>query len=154
MALIDTIEEIPKEEDTDTLEDILKETLNSLLKYQDKESKMWYQVIDRLAEEGNYLETSGTLMIAYAMMKGARLKVLDSSYKALGAEVFEMTVKKYLDLENNKLHGICGVAGLGNTPYRDGTYEYYISEKEIVNDHKGVGAFMMAYSEYCIFMAD
>ena len=39
------------------------------------------------------------------------------------------------------------VSGLGGKPYRDGSYEYYLSEKVITNDPKGVGAFMMAANE-------
>ncbi|WP_252891561.1 glycoside hydrolase family 88 protein [Thermoclostridium stercorarium] len=41
----------------------------------------------------------------------------------------------------------CQVAGLGNNPYRDGSYEYYISEPRVANDFKGVGAFILACSE-------
>ena len=38
-------------------------------------------------------------------------------------------------------------AGLGGDPYRDGSYSYYIGEKTITNDAKGVGAFLMASAE-------
>jgi unsaturated rhamnogalacturonyl hydrolase len=36
---------------------------------------MFWQVIDRPEDEGNYLETSGTALIAYALLKGARLAI-------------------------------------------------------------------------------
>ena len=42
------------------------------------------------------------------------------------------------------MSGICSVAGLGGDPYRDGSYEYYISEPVVSNDLKGVGPFIMA----------
>jgi unsaturated rhamnogalacturonyl hydrolase len=45
------------------------------------------------------------------------------------------------------LAGICAVAGLGGNPYRDGSYEYYVSEKVIANEYKGVGPFIMASLE-------
>ena len=45
------------------------------------------------------------------------------------------------------LGGICAVAGLGGKPYRDGSYEYYVSEKVIANEYKGVGPFIMASLE-------
>ena len=42
---------------------------------------------------------------------------------------------------------VCSVAGLGGDPYRDGSYEYYISEPVRDNDPKGVGPFILASLE-------
>lgn len=150
MALVDVLEEMNgmaafQEE----LGEMFREAIDSLLKYQDEKTGMWYQVMDRGQDEGNYLETSATLMIAYSILKGCRLGFLRPEYKQYGMKAFNGTVEKYLILTENKtvLAGICGVAGLGNTPYRDGSYQYYISEKIVSNDPKGMGALLMAYSE-------
>jgi unsaturated rhamnogalacturonyl hydrolase len=88
-------------------------------------------------------------MVAYSILKGCRLGFLDQEYKQYGVKALNGTIKKYLIFTENKtvLAGICGVAGLGNTPYRDGSFKYYISEKIVSNDPKGVGALLMAYSE-------
>jgi unsaturated rhamnogalacturonyl hydrolase len=151
MALVDILEEMNgvAAEHQEELENMFREAIDSLLKYQDSEIGMWYQVIDRGQEIGNYLETSATLMIAYSILKGCRLGFLDQEYRQYGVKAFNGTVKKYLILAENKtlLSGICSVAGLGNIPYRDGSFNYYISEKIVSNDPKGVGALMMAYSE-------
>jgi unsaturated rhamnogalacturonyl hydrolase len=45
------------------------------------------------------------------------------------------------------LNGICSVAGLGGDPYRDGSFEYYIGEKVVSNEDKGIGAFILASVE-------
>jgi unsaturated rhamnogalacturonyl hydrolase len=45
------------------------------------------------------------------------------------------------------LEGTCSVAGLGGTPYRDGSYAYYIQEPVVANDFKGVGPFILAAIE-------
>ena len=112
---------------------------------------MFYQVVDQMGREGNYLETSGSAMIAYAMMKGARLGIIDRRFAKIGAEVFNGICDKYLTRTDGKLNlgGICLVAGLGpeNNRRRDGTYEYYISEPVVENDAKGTGPFVMAYTE-------
>ncbi|MEI9977411.1 MAG: glycoside hydrolase family 88 protein [Edaphobacter sp.] len=42
------------------------------------------------------------------------------------------------------LNGTVKVGGLGGTPYRSGTYEYYVGEKTQANDSKGIGAFLLA----------
>jgi len=45
------------------------------------------------------------------------------------------------------LEGTVSVSGLGGNPYRDGSYEYYLSEKVITNDPKGTGAFLQCTVE-------
>ena len=45
------------------------------------------------------------------------------------------------------LGGICLVAGLGGNGRRSGTYDYYMSEPIVEDDAKGVGPFLLAYTE-------
>lgn len=45
------------------------------------------------------------------------------------------------------LEGTVSVSGLGATPYRDGSYEYCLSEKVVTNDPKGIGALLLAATE-------
>jgi len=106
---------------------------------------LWYQVLDQGSRAGNYEESSATLMIAYALMKGARLGTLSSPHGEAGARSYNSAVTRFLI--SDELTGICSVAGLGNVPYRDGSYEYYLSEPIVSNDPKGAGAFMMATAE-------
>ncbi len=154
MAMVDTLEYMSEEifDEYRGLQILFKEAINGVVKYQDEQSKMWYQVVDKMEEKGNYLETSGTLMIAYAMMKGARLGYLNEKYSTIGYEAFKGVCEKYLhENEEGKLAlgGICLVAGLGNFngQVRDGSYEYYLSEPVVNDDVKGSGIFLMAYSE-------
>lgn len=151
MALVDVLEEMDErmESEKDALLKIFNEAINGLIIYQDEKTGMWYQVLDKGGEKGNYQETSATLMISYSILKGIRLNLLPQEYKEHGVKAFEGTVNKYLVEDEGKLAlgGICSVAGLGNNPYRDGSYDYYISEKVVYDDPKGVGALMMAYSE-------
>jgi len=157
MALVDTIEKLDEQffYEYKTMQDYLKGLLDSLLKVQDKSTKMFYQVTDAGEREGNYLETSGTCAIAYALMKGARLEYLPSYYFDYGKEIFDAVVALKLENDNNTfvLKDICLVAGLGGMPgkgdykERDGTFEYYISEPRVNNDAKGVAPFLFAYAE-------
>lgn len=139
-------------EDYDFYKKLFKETIDGLLEYQDKESKMFWQVVDQPNREGNYLETSGSSMIAYAILKGVRLHVLPDRYQQIGLDIFNGICKKYVtEKENGDLNvgGICLVAGLGpeKDHRRDGSYEYYISEPVVENDAKGIGPLILAYSE-------
>ncbi len=134
-----------------TFTKLLKEIIDSLLTYQDKDTKMFYQVVDKAGAEGNYVETSGSAMIAYSILKGARLGILPERYYQIGLDIFNGICEHSLKEVNGELNldNICLVAGLGpeNNPRRDGSYEYYISEPVVCNDAKGVGAFIMAYIE-------
>ncbi|MBR0133075.1 MAG: glycoside hydrolase family 88 protein [Lachnospiraceae bacterium] len=152
VALADIIGYINNDEYREELIGIFREAIKGIALYADPESGLYYQVVDCGGKEGNYLETSGSSMIAYAMLKGVRLKVLDEEYLALGKKTFDGICDKYLTVSENgelNLGGICLVAGLGpeNKPNRDGSYEYYISEPVVENDAKGVAPFLMCYTE-------
>lgn len=151
MALVDLFELVPSEEQE--LCNLLSTTLNTLmvglLPYQDTPSHMWYQLVEYPHVEENYLETSGSAMIAYAMIKGSRLGMLDSSFKESGVEVLSGIDKTYLrqdDQGSYHLGGICQVAGLDNER-RDGSIAYYLSEKIVSNEIKGVAPYLFAKLE-------
>ena len=151
MALLDTVEKMDDQifYEYRRLMSIFKDVIDSMLKYQDEETGMWYQVIDKAGEKGNYLETSGSSIMAYAILKGVRLGYLPERYKKYGKKAFKGVCDKYLYERDGELclGGICLVAGLGGADMRDGTYEYYMSEPIVENDAKGVAPLLLAYTE-------
>lgn len=152
VALADVIEILPDGDDKEDISRIFAEIMNGVLSYRDSESGMYWQVVDQPGREGNYLETSGSCMLAYAQLKGARLGVIPSEFSGLGRATFDGVCEKYLTVSEEgelNLGGICLVAGLGpeNNTRRDGSYEYYISEPVVENDAKGVAPFILAYTE-------
>ena len=150
MALIDTMAVMPPSMEAEKahLNEIYKDLIDSMLKYQD-ESGMWYQVVDKGGVEPNYLETSGTAIYAYAIMKSVRLGYLPQEYFQYGEKAFYGVCDRYLSEENGELQlgGICLVAGLGGPARRDGTFAYYMSEPIVKNDAKGVAPLVLAYIE-------
>lgn len=150
-ALVDIAEILPEGEDKTYIAGLLHEMMAGILPYADGETGLYWQVVDQGGREGNYLETSGSSMMAYAMMKGARLGFLPKKYAAQGKKTFDGIVDRYLSFEgeNLVLGGICLVAGLGpeKDKRRDGTYAYYISEPVVQNDAKGAAPFVMCYTE-------
>ncbi len=152
MALVDTIEQMDEQMfyEYRALMARFKDTINALIQFQDESSGMWYQVIDKGHLDGNYLETSGSAMISYAIMKGVNLEILPERYWQYGYKAFKGIEKQYLEVNDEgelELGGICLVAGLGGKDKRDGTYDYYISEPVVQNDAKGVAPFLLAYTE-------
>ena len=151
VALVDLCEILPNGAGRDRLCEIFNELIAGVAPYADKETGLYWQVVDQGGREGNYLETSGSSMLAYSMLKGARLGVLPKEYAAKGEKSFRGIVDKYLSFTDGELNlgGICLVAGLGpeDNPRRDGSYEYYISEPVVENDAKGVAPFVLCYTE-------
>ena len=151
-ALIDVTAEVKNApEFVAEMTGIAQELAKNLLPYIDAESGMLWQVPNQVGRAGNYPETSGSAMIAYFYLKGARLGMLDKSYAPIGEKIFQSICDRYLTETDGKLNlgGICLVAGLGpeNNRRRDGTYEYYISEPIVENDAKGLAPFLMCYTE-------
>ncbi|WP_026528135.1 glycoside hydrolase family 88/105 protein [Butyrivibrio sp. VCD2006] len=151
-ALVDTAEAMGEETyyEYRTLQNTLKELADSILKYMDSDSKMFYQVINKGKEEGNYLETSGSALVAYALLKGVRLKFLPERFAKVAEDIFYGITDKYLSKNEEglpRLGGICLVAGLGGAQHRDGSLEYYFGEPVVENDAKGTAPLLMAYTE-------
>lgn len=151
MALVDTMEIMPDSlsEDRAGLNAIYRELIDAMLPYQDEETGMWYQVVNRGGITPNYLETSGSAIFAYSIMKSVHLGYLPDSYMEFGEKAFYGICKKYLTEENGELQldGICLVAGLGNTENREGTFEYYMREPIVKNEAKGIAPLILAYIE-------
>lgn len=155
MAVLDILDFLPQDHPKrESLASLVRETLASILKYQDA-SGLWYQVVDMASEKGNYLESSCTSMFSYSLLKAVRVNIIEdpASRKqavAQARKALEGLEKTYLHKdEAGQLHlgGICSVAGLGGNPYRNGSFKYYICENVVEDDFKGVGPFILALVE-------
>jgi unsaturated rhamnogalacturonyl hydrolase len=151
MALVDTLDYFPRDHPQRAeLLAILNRLAKAVEQYQDPQSGLWYLVVDKGSDEGNYLEASAACMLVYALAKGTRNGYLPASYLDVAQKGYKGIVDRFVKSDASgqvNLEGTVGVAGLGGNPYRDGSYQYYIGEKVVTNDPKGVGAFLMASSE-------
>jgi unsaturated rhamnogalacturonyl hydrolase len=151
LAITDILDYLPKDHpDRAALIRILRSTCGALKKVRDNESGLWYQVLDQGGRKGNYLEGSGSAMFIYVFAKGARLGYLDKEYRKIAESSFNGYIKNLVTVDDKgmiTIHDICGGCGLGGNPYRDGTYEYYITEKRFDNDTKGVAPFILTAIE-------
>lgn len=157
MAFADVYELLETDGQRKVLFSLWKEAIEGLLPYQDA-SGLFYQLPTLHTEPGNYLETSGSLMVAYSLMKGARLGVWpDERYGRIGQEILMAVEAKMFRLEKGVLHlgGMCKGAGLGpeGNFRRDGSVAYYLDEDVVEDEQKGVGVCMMAYAEYLLLCA-
>jgi len=122
----------------------------AIISVQDEASGVWYQILDQDDRDGNYPEASASCMFVYALAKGVRKGYLDPIALDAVRRGYDAILAQFVTIENSglvNLRGICGVGGLGGKPYRDGSFEYYVREKVLSNDYKGVGAFILASLE-------
>lgn len=151
MAIVDVLDYLPENHpERDSIITILQRTCDALLKVRDPKTGLWYQVLNQVGREGNYLEGSGSAMYAYVFAKGANKGYLDKKFLDIANETFDSIVSELITVDETggvQMNNICGGCGLGGNPYRDGSYEYYINEKRVVNDPKGVAPFILAAIE-------
>ncbi|RPI76238.1 MAG: glycoside hydrolase family 88 protein, partial [Ignavibacteriales bacterium] len=151
MALVDVLDYFPEDHpEREEIINILKNLSSSLLDYRDEETKLWYQIVDAGSREGNYIEASSSSMYTYAFAKGVNKGYLDKKYLNIARESFDSIFKHlvtYNDEGNIFLNNVASVGGLGGKPYRDGSFEYYISEPKRTNDFKGYGPFLLSAIE-------
>lgn len=147
MALTDTLALLPDSEAElrTLLAEALRNAVQALLPFR-TENGLLCQIADQPMRAGNYEETSGSLMAAYAMMFGAELQALPEDAFAAGAAMLEaVKCEKLVQTDEGiSLRGICSAAGLGGTDNRDGSPAYYLSEPVSADDPKGTGVLMMA----------
>ena len=134
--------------------EIFRNLYRELPRYADRQTGMWYQVLELPDRAGNYQEATCSAMITYAMLKGIRMGYLDASPLPQAKKNYENLVKTFIrenpdgTISLTRCCEVAGVGGVGTNATRSGTFDYYINEKIRDNDPKGVGPFIWASLEY------
>lgn len=154
MGLVDVLDYFPAgHSQRKALLAILTKLATALKQFQDPRTGLWYQLIDKQGTKGNYPEASASCMFIYALAKSVRKGYLSASYAAIAQKAYQGVLKNFVSTDAKGkpvLNGICSVAGLGGDPYRDGSIAYYLSEKVVANDPKGMAAFILAGREMAL----
>jgi unsaturated rhamnogalacturonyl hydrolase len=154
MALVDTLDYYPEGvPGRAQLMAILHREAVAVRRFQDKKTGLWYTVMNKPGEKGNYFESSSACMFVYALAKAVRHGYLPDpepdGFLAAAERGYKGILTHFVQAQGDdvSLTDTVKASGLGGQPYRDGTYAYYIGEKVVTNDLKGVGAFIMASTE-------
>lgn len=129
---------------------ILQRTANAVVSYQDAGTGLWYQVVDKPGEQGNYYESSASCMFTYALARAVRLGYLPKIYSENAERAWTGIQSHFLQTDSNgdvSLSGTVQAIGLGGPQHRDDSYSYYVSSPVVSNDPKGIGAFLLAATE-------
>lgn len=147
MACVDVLDFLPRNQPGRVgLIKTVNQVCAGIVKRQDKDSGLWWQVLDQGGRDKNYLEATAATMFVYAMAKGVNEGYLDRARYAPIIERGYRGILQRLIKRNERgevtLTQCCSVAGLGYG--RDGSYDYYMREPIVDNDLKGVGPFVLA----------
>src|SRR5258705_10351110 len=151
-ALVDALDYFPEDHPKrKELIAILNRLVNAIEKQQDKTTGLWKDILNYNGpgKEKNYFEASASCQFVYAVAKGVRKGYLPATKISIATKGYVGILNKFIKTENGQtnLYGTVKVSGLGGNPYRDGSFEYYMSEPVVMNDPKGIGAFLLASNE-------
>ena len=152
MALVDVMDYLPEgHPGRDSVLTVIGRMAAGIVKYQDSDSGVWYQVLDMGDRSGNYLESSASTMFTYFLFKAINNGYIEvDKYKSAARKAYKGILNNFIKEESDgtiSITNVCAVAGLGGDPKRDGSYEYYVSEPVRENDPKAIGPFIMASLE-------
>ena len=146
MALVDILDVIPPEktELRKPLLAIIPELAEGLVRHQDA-TGVWYQILDLPKEPGNYREASASAMFTYFLAKAVNQGYLPESFAPAAQKAWAGLVDEFVAVHADGSYHLTNVVEVGGLGYgRDGSYRYYMSERVIDNDPKGVGPAIMA----------
>ncbi|KAI0206267.1 Six-hairpin glycosidase-like protein [Astrocystis sublimbata] len=154
MALLDTLEILEKEKAPHKYRAPLLEKFQRLMpaviKAVDHKTGGWWQIVDQSGREGNYIESSGTAMFSYSLLKGARLGYLPHQW-ATKAKKVGIRAQRYLtdhfvveEADGTwSYNGTVAVCSLNSTA----TFEYYVNQPILYNSVLGSAAYVLASIE-------
>lgn len=145
VAILDMLDYIPKDYPrADKLKMIEADLLKSLTKYQDSKTGMWFNVLDKIEDKKNWVESSCTNLFIYSYAKAIRTGIV-------GEEYYDVLLKAYNGIVDNIYYDENGDIVIDKicigTCIDDGTYEHYAVRPQIANDLHGMGAFVLMCCE-------
>ena len=150
MALVDALDYYPENNaGRDSLIQIVKRWSAAIVKVQDAKDGLWFDILDAPNDTRNYKEASASSMFTRVLLKAIRHGYISGDYLLSAKKAYAGILKTFIQDTNGQidLKGTVSVSGLGGNPYRDGSLDYYFKEPVVVNDPKGMGAFLQCAVE-------
>lgn len=120
---------------------ITHDLLFALINFQDDATGLWYQVVNKGSQPGNWLETSCSCLYTAGICKAVRTGVLPESALEPAKKAVTGVINRLVRSGDDVLiENICEGTGVGN-------YAFYCNRKRCVNDLHGVGAFLLMCAE-------
>ncbi|PPJ57875.1 hypothetical protein CBER1_00014 [Cercospora berteroae] len=155
MALVDTLDYFPEgHEGRARLLRYFQSVADAVVAAQDPVYKGWYNVMDPGLEtkSGNYIESSGSAMFVYGLLKGARLGYLSGrKYLRAALDGYELMTETFAQPRKEDGALFWEWTAQTGSLSSNGTFEYYASMPLFENDLKGVAPFLFSSYEYELY---
>ncbi len=143
MTLIILLDIIPKDQpQRPELIKIVQQLAKAFERYQDPNTGLWYQVVDKGDVAGNWLETSSSSMYSYMLWMGVKRGYLPKHYAAVAQKGYRGVLTK-LSLDKDGMTNLVDISEGTNV----GDLAYYFARKRNENDFHGLGAFLIMNEE-------
>jgi len=141
MAIIEVLEVLPANHPKrQELLKILQDLIDALARYQ-SDSGLWYQVVNKGTQSGNWLETSCSCMYTYVISRAVERGYVESDYQTYANKgMMGVLTKVTTSNGSTNVTDICVGTDVGN-------YNYYINRNKSTNDSHGLGAFIVCFEQ-------
>jgi unsaturated rhamnogalacturonyl hydrolase len=144
MAIVDTLDVTPHNQPGRAeLITILRELAVGLAHFQDPQTGLWYEVIDKPELAGNWTETSSSSMFTYIFDVGMKRGYLSKNYRSVAQKGYRGVFSR-ISLGSDgltSLEGICIGTDVGDLAW-------YLARPRATNDFHGLGAFLLMNEEW------
>ncbi|TFK37097.1 glycoside hydrolase family 105 protein [Crucibulum laeve] len=151
MALVDVLDIIPSSNTGhSTIINILRTLAPRIRDAADPNTGVWWLVMTQPGRAKNYFESSGSAMFVYSLLKGVRLGYVqdpDGSIVKAAVKAYKYMVSNWVVTNSDGTMGWTNTVEVGSLS-GNGTFDYYVSVGTILNDLKGLSAFLLASIEY------
>ena len=139
MTLINILDIIPKDQPgRDELIKVLNQLAAAFEKYQDKNTGLWWQVVDKGTVPGNWLETSSSSMYTFAMWMGVKRGYLPKRFRDVALRGYRGVLTQ-ISLDKDGMTDLANICEGTNVA----DINYYFARKRNTNDFHGIGAFLI-----------
>jgi len=139
MAIVDILDLMPQNDpNRETLIAMLGGFITSISRYQDPKTGLWYQVVDRADLSQNWLETSGSSMYVYTILKAVEHGYVSRGYLPIADKGYAGVLSRVSNTQDGmaNLSGICEGTNVGDL-------NFYLTRSKNTNDLHGLGAFLL-----------
>ncbi|KAL4994393.1 glycosyl hydrolase [Aspergillus recurvatus] len=125
------------------------QSLAKAVKESQDESGGWWLIQDPPypSDPRNYIESSGSAMFTYALLRGIRKGFIPAKeYKRVALDGYSLLENEFISHNANGTLNWEGTVQVGSLS-GNATFEYYVSVPVVQNDYKGAGPFIYASYE-------
>lgn len=145
LIMVETLDIMPKSHPAYAqLTDIARELMQGLKNCQDPASGLWYQIVDKGDQPGNWHETSGSAMYVYAIQKAIELGIVKSE------EYKDNVIKGYYGILSkakvSPTDGLIDLYDANNGLGIQKDYETYVSKPRKMNGQEVISSVLWATS--------